>query len=111
MESVNRQLLPNSCSAIGSNGQTGCTQAMLRKWFEERRLAKDEAAGIPSALFRYLPPTIARSRLCIGRIAVIPPVRLRRAAHMLSAMRDVPPRRRCPDGRLSGPVPGSDGTI
>src|SRR3546814_16381852 len=23
MESVNRQLLPNSCSAIGSNGQTG----------------------------------------------------------------------------------------
>ncbi|HEY9580606.1 MAG TPA: hypothetical protein VIR65_12175 [Rhizorhapis sp.] len=47
MESVNRQLLPNSCSAIGSNGQTGCTQAMLRKWFEERRLAKDEAAGIP----------------------------------------------------------------
>src|SRR3546814_8358955 len=55
MESVNRQLLTNSCSAIGSNGQTGCTQAMLRKWFEERQLAKDEAAGIPSALFRYLP--------------------------------------------------------
>src|SRR3546814_4124784 len=25
---------------------------------------------------------------------------------MLSAMRVVPPRRRCPDGRLSGPVPG-----
>src|SRR3546814_11517759 len=45
MESVNRQLLPNSCSAIGSNGQTGCTQAMLRKWFaersEERRVGKE----------------------------------------------------------------------
>src|SRR3546814_17935007 len=57
-------------------------------------------------MFRYLPPTIARSRLCIGRIAVIPPERFRRAAPMLSAMRVVPPRRRCPDGRLSGPVPG-----
>lgn len=47
MESANRQLLPNSCTAIGSNGQTGCTQAMLRQWFEERRLAKQEAEGVP----------------------------------------------------------------
>lgn len=28
---------PNSCSVDGSNGFTGCTQAMLRQWFAERR--------------------------------------------------------------------------
>lgn len=42
METSGRQLLPNSCSVIGSNGQTGCTQAMLRQWFEEQRLAKQQ---------------------------------------------------------------------
>lgn len=47
MEASGRQLLPNSCTVIGSNGQTGCTQAMLRQWFEERRLAEQEAAGVP----------------------------------------------------------------
>jgi hypothetical protein len=47
MEATGRQLLPNSCTVIGSNGQTGCTQAMLRQWFEERRLAEQEAAGDP----------------------------------------------------------------
>lgn len=47
MEAANRQLLPNSCSVIGSNGQTGCTQAMLRQWFEERRSARQEAEGVP----------------------------------------------------------------
>lgn len=28
---------PNSCSVVGSFGFTGCTSAMLRQWFEERR--------------------------------------------------------------------------
>lgn len=28
---------PNSCSVVGSYGFTGCTSAMLRQWFEERR--------------------------------------------------------------------------
>lgn len=28
---------PNSCSPVGSYGYTGCTSAMLRQWFEERR--------------------------------------------------------------------------
>lgn len=28
---------PNSCSAVGSYGFTGCTSAMLRQWFAERR--------------------------------------------------------------------------
>lgn len=28
---------PDSCSVNGSGGQTGCTQALLRQWFAERR--------------------------------------------------------------------------
>ena len=28
---------PNSCSVVGSYGYTGCTSAMLRQWFAERR--------------------------------------------------------------------------
>lgn len=47
MEAASRTVLPNSCSVIGSNGQSGCTQAMLRQWFDERRLAKDESSGVP----------------------------------------------------------------
>ena len=38
MEQVQRQTLPNSCSAIGSNGFTGCTAKMLEQWFAERRM-------------------------------------------------------------------------
>ena len=41
LEDAQRFTRPNSCSAIGSNGATGCTQAMLRQWFLERRMAKD----------------------------------------------------------------------
>ena len=32
--------LPNTCSVIGTGGQTGCTQAMLRQWAGERRAAR-----------------------------------------------------------------------
>ncbi len=38
---------PNSCSPVGTGGQTGCTQAMLRQWFAEKRQAQAAAAGIP----------------------------------------------------------------
>lgn len=38
MEQVQRQTLPGSCSAIGSNGMTGCTAQMLAQWFAERRM-------------------------------------------------------------------------
>lgn len=41
LEDAQRFTRPNSCSAIGSNGQTGCTQAMLQQWFRERHMAKD----------------------------------------------------------------------
>ncbi len=39
--------LPNSCSPVGSGGQTGCTQAMLRQWFAERRQQQSAGSGVP----------------------------------------------------------------
>lgn len=41
LEDAQRFTRPNSCSAIGSNGQTGCTQAMIQQWYRERHMAKD----------------------------------------------------------------------
>lgn len=45
MEQVQRQTLPGSCTAIGSNGFTGCTAKMLEQWFAERRM--QESKGEP----------------------------------------------------------------
>ncbi|WP_419722883.1 hypothetical protein [Sphingobium aquiterrae] len=45
MEAAGRQLLPGSCSPVGSNGFTGCTSAMLKQWFAERRM--EESKGVP----------------------------------------------------------------
>lgn len=39
-EDYNRITRPNSCSAVGMNGATGCASAALRQWHAERR-AKD----------------------------------------------------------------------
>lgn len=36
-DSIARIGRPNSCSAVGSYGFTGCASAALRQWFEERR--------------------------------------------------------------------------
>ena len=36
-DNIARATRPNSCSPVGSYGFTGCTSAMLREWFEERR--------------------------------------------------------------------------
>ncbi|NCN83270.1 MAG: hypothetical protein GW808_14080 [Sphingomonadales bacterium] len=33
---------PNSCSAVGTNGFTGCQAAFLRDWFEQRNIDSDE---------------------------------------------------------------------
>lgn len=41
LEDAQRFTRPNGCSAIGSNGQTGCTQAMIQQWYRERRMARD----------------------------------------------------------------------
>ena len=47
VEEASRPQRPNSCSPVGAAGETGCTQAMLRQWFAERRDAKAEAADVP----------------------------------------------------------------
>jgi hypothetical protein len=47
LENEGRVGRPNSCSAVGSNGFTGCTAAMVRQWYAERRARRAEEAGIP----------------------------------------------------------------
>ena len=37
LEDAQRDTRPDSCSVVGSFGQTGCTQQMLRNWHAERR--------------------------------------------------------------------------
>lgn len=45
MEQAGRAIIPGSCSTIGSYGFTGCTAAMLRQWFAERRM--EASKGVP----------------------------------------------------------------
>jgi hypothetical protein len=40
MDEVSREVLPNSCSVIGSYGQTGCQQAFIRQWYASRRASR-----------------------------------------------------------------------
>jgi hypothetical protein len=47
MEEATRYTRPNSCSVVGTGGQTGCLAAMLRQWFAERRFMQTEAASVP----------------------------------------------------------------
>lgn len=47
VEEVNRVGLPNSCSPVGSGGQTGCTRQMIRQWYQERLDAKAKASRVP----------------------------------------------------------------
>lgn len=39
LDELARTQRPNSCSVVGSGGQTGCTAQMLRQWADERRAA------------------------------------------------------------------------
>ncbi len=39
--------LPNTCSPVGTGGQTGCTQLWNRLYAAERRQADEEAAMVP----------------------------------------------------------------
>ncbi len=47
VEEASRAARPNSCSTVGTGGQSGCTQAMLRQWFLDKRAAKQAASEIP----------------------------------------------------------------
>ena len=40
MDEVSSQVLPNSCSVIGSYGQSGCQQALIRQWYAARRAGR-----------------------------------------------------------------------
>ena len=42
LEDAQRFTRPGSCTAIGAFGQTGCTQAMINQWFEDRQRARAE---------------------------------------------------------------------
>jgi len=42
LEDAQRFTRPGSCTAIGSFGQSGCTQAMINQWFEDRQRAQAE---------------------------------------------------------------------
>jgi hypothetical protein len=46
MMDANSVGLPNSCSAVGTGGQTGCNQQLLRQWYLERK-AQQEAQQFP----------------------------------------------------------------
>ena len=39
--------LPDTCSVVGTGGQTGCALAAARAWAAERRAARREAESIP----------------------------------------------------------------
>lgn len=43
LEEESRFSRPDSCLVVGTGGQTGCTQAMLRQWWAERRAAAANA--------------------------------------------------------------------
>ena len=40
MDEVSREVLPNSCSVVGSYGQSGCQQAFIRQWYASRRASR-----------------------------------------------------------------------
>lgn len=40
LDEVSRDTRPNSCSVVGSYGQTGCTQQMIRQWYDSRRAGR-----------------------------------------------------------------------
>ena len=42
LEDAQRDSRPNGCSVVGSFGQSGCTQAMIRQWWAERRARRQQ---------------------------------------------------------------------
>ena len=40
MNEVSSQVLPNSCSVIGSYGQSGCQQQFINQWYQSRRAGR-----------------------------------------------------------------------
>lgn len=42
LEETSRIGRPNSCSVVGAYGQGGCTQALIRDWYAERRARRTQ---------------------------------------------------------------------
>lgn len=40
LDEVSRDARPDSCSVVGSYGQSGCQQAFIRQWANERRAGR-----------------------------------------------------------------------
>lgn len=47
LEAAQRFTMPGSCTAVGSFGQSGCTQAMIRQWYLDRRAQQAANRSIP----------------------------------------------------------------
>jgi hypothetical protein len=47
LEEESRHMRPDSCSTVGSGGFTGCTAAMIRQWYAERRARRAAEASVP----------------------------------------------------------------
>lgn len=47
LEETSRFTRPGSCSVVGSFGQTGCFDQMIRNWRLDRRAIEQEAAQYP----------------------------------------------------------------
>lgn len=44
---VNRATLPGACNAIGTFGQTGCSQQAIRQWYRERADQRAKEGRVP----------------------------------------------------------------
>ncbi|MEA3000124.1 MAG: hypothetical protein QOK17_1957 [Sphingomonadales bacterium] len=44
LEEANRATMPGGCSTVGTYGQTGCYQQMLRQWYAARRAGSGRTA-------------------------------------------------------------------
>lgn len=47
VEQVNSRGMPNSCSPVGTGGQTGCTRQMIQQWYQEKLDKEAEQSRIP----------------------------------------------------------------
>lgn len=47
LDEESRPMRPNSCSVVGSGGQTGCAAAAIRQWYAERRARRAAERSTP----------------------------------------------------------------